>query len=361
MPQQLSQLILFLTHRCNVQCHFCFNTLLTKNTQEKNNAELSLVEYGKIAQKIGPLLQVICGGGEPFLRDDITDIVVAFYRHASTRLFSISTNGFLVQSIIAHVDKMVTHCPQAVFNIGVSIDAYGKKHDDLRQCQGLFEKAVTLCHEILRMQEKYKNVNLVINTTITEYNIDDIINLRSFLQTELNVSLLFHNICYDCRSRSKLFSSFEMINKVILLEKRLYKRNGRWFTLFQKIIDCYYVKFINTLLIRQRMQKKHLFHCNAGRKVCVILPNGEVSPCEPFIFEEDYKHFQRYNLRDYGYDYAMIRQEKAYQEVLQYIRKQKCHPCHWSCAAITSMLYSPCNWLQLLTNPTLQSHAVLEK
>ncbi|MBU1864108.1 MAG: radical SAM protein [Candidatus Omnitrophica bacterium] len=355
-PNRLSHIVLFLTHRCNAHCSFCFNTLLQRHSSQAVDEELSLEEYVKIAQNNKPLFQVIFGGGEPFLREDIVEIAKSFYRYSSARLFSIPTNGSLAQDILHGIGIMVQECPKAVFNIEIAIDAVGKKHDELRQVPGLFKKVITLCHDIIRIQKCYQNLNLVFNTTVSEYNIDTIIQLRDFLREEFGSSLKFHNVMYDCRASAKLFSNPEMVEKVVTLKKRFREKNSEKFQIRKNLITRYYSEFINNLLINQRLKKGMLYKCNAGKKIGVVLPNGEISPCEPFIFESCYNNnvFPRYNLRDYHYDYKAITRGQGFQKILQFIDNEKCYPCGWSCAAITSMLYSPQNWKRLFTNKDMR-------
>jgi len=95
-----------------------------------------------------------------------------------------------------------------------------------------------------------------------------------------------------------------------------------------------------------------LYRCNAGSKLFVVLSDGTVGPCEPFLFEHRYRDFSRYNIRDLGYDYRCVRDEPGYREMLAFIDRGACHACPWSCAAITSTLYNPRNWGNLLKTPS---------
>src|SRR3989344_1433723 len=74
-PQSM---IVFVTSRCNARCGFCF---FWREIEEKQKFELTLEEYEKIAKNYGDLIQLSLTGGEPFLRNDLYDIMKVFYIH----------------------------------------------------------------------------------------------------------------------------------------------------------------------------------------------------------------------------------------------------------------------------------------
>lgn len=119
-----------------------------------------------------------------------------------------------------------------------------------------------------------------------------------------------------------------------------------------RLLTKQYVGLINTIILRQKIGKKQIYNCNAGKKICVILPDGRISPCEPFLFDNQYADASSYcNIRDYDYDYARVCKDKTYCKMLDLVANQNCYACGWSCATITSMLYEPQNWKHLLIKP----------
>lgn len=343
-PDSLSTMVLLVTDACNARCAFCYNTQVRKaSKREKNRLELG--EYEAIAKRNGPLLQVIIGGGEPFLRDDLVEIASAFYHHAQTRLFSIPTNGFRMESIASAVASMIRECPEALFNIMVSIDAMGQRHDELRNLKGAFAQALVLLETLAAMREKGKQVNPIINTVISEDNIDDIPDLQNFLYRQFRQGFTYHNLAYDQRLESRLFLKKENHRKVIQIEDRYgFFRNQQGSDLFTRLVNRYYQDSPNRLLFSQHLREKPLFRCNAGRKLCVVFPDGVVSPCEPMVFEKTLSGSKLPNLRSFDYRYSGIRADHRFTELLASIKQGKCGTCYWSCAVISSLLYSPVNW-----------------
>ena len=74
-------LIHFLTNRCNARCPFCF---IDFDNPETFKDELSTEEIVKLTKQLGDcLINVNITGGEPFLRNDIYDIVEAYFKNTT--------------------------------------------------------------------------------------------------------------------------------------------------------------------------------------------------------------------------------------------------------------------------------------
>jgi MoaA/NifB/PqqE/SkfB family radical SAM enzyme len=350
-PGRLSFLVLFVTDECNAKCPYCFNVFLPhlkKESLPPRNPPLTLEEYALIAARLAPLFQVVLSGGEPFLRDDLDVIVETFYARARSRLFSIPTNGSLPDRVLRKLERMAVSCPEATFNLIVSLDACGGKHDELRRLPGGFEKAVALCRDVLALKARFGNVNLIVTTAVSEQNLDDVPELVRYLRGALPAVGWHHNIQYDQRLGSRLARDPALRRKVHGVETLARERGGG---LWARLVDRWYVGFINSLILHQLSQDKMIYRCSAGRKLAVIMPDGTTSPCEPFLFEERYRAFPRFDIRRYDYDYAKVRRDPEFAKLLRFIGEGRCAACPWSCAATTSMTYDWRNWRLLFAVP----------
>jgi MoaA/NifB/PqqE/SkfB family radical SAM enzyme len=90
----------FVTSRCNAACSYCF---YSKNLNQSAN-ELSPSEIGRLFSSFGPLIRVLISGGEPFLRDDLPQIIHAICKHSNPHHITIPTNGLLTGKITACED-----------------------------------------------------------------------------------------------------------------------------------------------------------------------------------------------------------------------------------------------------------------
>ena len=69
-------LVLFVTDRCNARCKHC---LLADGVHKPDkSAELTLEEFEMLSKRMDPLLFLLPTGGEPFIRDDLREIIKLF-------------------------------------------------------------------------------------------------------------------------------------------------------------------------------------------------------------------------------------------------------------------------------------------
>lgn len=345
-PDRISTVVLLVSSKCNARCGFCFDTdlphLEADGPTPPGSPKLTLDEYQRIADHLPRLHQIMLGGGEPFLRTDIDRIAEAFYQRSDVRLISIPTNGSLRHRTIEKVTAIAERCPRATINLQVSIDAVGAKHDSLRVLPGCFDSAVALVDDLLRLSERLPNLNPVVSTAVTASNVDEVADLCVYLHETFGGRLRYHNIQYDQRLGAGLMDDPALREKLLAIEERWVRGGGR--DIASRLIQRYYVGFINALIFAQLEANRMLYRCNAGRKLCVVMPDGRVSPCEPFVFEPRYADLPRFSLRDYDYDIARVARDPRYRELLSFIERGACEACPWSCAAIASMTFSPANW-----------------
>ena len=79
-------------------------------------------------------------GGEPFLRNDIPDIVGIIRKRCPKARILITTNGFLPEKIKAHAAKIVAIDPKIAFRL--SLDGWGPTHEKVRGIPNAFEKVM---------------------------------------------------------------------------------------------------------------------------------------------------------------------------------------------------------------------------
>ena len=117
---------IILTYRCPMKCKMCniwFNP--TKKEEEIKASDLRTL----------PRLKFInLTGGEPFVRDDLAEIVEECYKH--TDRIVISTSGWFEEKVIALAEKYLQ------IGIRISIEGLSCKNDELRGHAGGFDKGL---------------------------------------------------------------------------------------------------------------------------------------------------------------------------------------------------------------------------
>ncbi|MFT7484738.1 MAG: MoaA/NifB/PqqE/SkfB family radical SAM enzyme, partial [Candidatus Paceibacteria bacterium] len=133
-------LTLFVTGVCNLRCRHCFH--FAEVAQAKQGPSLEQVQQlADSAARMGPLLWVSFGGGEPFLRKDLPDLAAAFGRHGLRHL-AIPTNGLVEETQFGMVEQILAKCPETFLSLAVSIDGPPAIHDSIRGLEGAHERAM---------------------------------------------------------------------------------------------------------------------------------------------------------------------------------------------------------------------------
>lgn len=171
------------TLRCNLGCKYCGVSGLVNNyAQEELSAlEISRFLEDKMLQRIKV---VVITGGEPFLKEDLEEIIWEFKKKVNPAIFHITTNGFLTQRI---VDAFVFLKSKGVkLDLKVSIDDLGPKHDALRGKEGSFRNALNTIQKLRSIFDR-KDVFIGLNQTIYEDNYRSIPEVRRLSQ-ELGIA-----------------------------------------------------------------------------------------------------------------------------------------------------------------------------
>ena len=122
--------ILAINHRCNTFCVMC------DIWSKPDRFELPPEWYRRIPNSIK---NINISGGEPFMRDDVPEIINVLRDHLDNPRFVFSTNGVLTDKIVEQAVEMAKGGPIA---IRVSIDGVDEMHDTIRNHKGGFQKSI---------------------------------------------------------------------------------------------------------------------------------------------------------------------------------------------------------------------------
>ena len=165
------------TYRCNCRCVMCE---LYKETQDVRG-ELTAKEIDTIfADKAFSALEVVrFTGGEPFLKEDIGEIVASINKRTNTKVFYITSNGALTQRIKVFIEQVV---PLGIYlHVQISLDAASPLHDEIRNVPGLFNKTYETLEMLRSLREKYQ-FEVGINQTIMTTNISEMERVHRLAQ-----------------------------------------------------------------------------------------------------------------------------------------------------------------------------------
>ncbi len=299
-------LVLFITDRCNARCKHC---LLADGVHKPDkSSELTIEEIDMLSKNMDPLLFLLPTGGEPFIRDDLGEIIKLFYRNNQLRNVGIPTNGFFTEKIVRIVKDILETCPDLDLGVDVSIDGIKEKHDEIRGVPGLFDKAVKTFTELSQLEKMYPQFNVNIETTVSSYNDSCLLENYRFFTNELKAHTVFTLLTRD-KPRdpaTKFFDVGRYEDYARTMEEGIKKGILTGYDTFP------FADFINAKrIVRHRLiaklvrENRYQLPCYAGVLGAAIFANGDVYPCE---LHTDLKLG---NLRDYGYDFKKIWNDPA--------------------------------------------------
>ena len=167
------------TDACNSRCKHCS---IWKFKPSKNM--LSVEEIRKLLAEdmFSGLKTVLLTGGEAVIRKDIKEIINVIHEVRPKAEISLSTNGLLPERVLETVRYAISK--GIVLNVGVSLDAVGKKHDEIRGVKGNFEKVDYLLKELvaLRNRDRSKVGAVLVGHTISNLTADTLLDVSGYAE-----------------------------------------------------------------------------------------------------------------------------------------------------------------------------------
>lgn len=275
------------TNQCLMRCRHC-----SQDTRDALPNELSLEEIKHLIDEMAAMgtCQVMLGGGEPFLRPDLLQIV----KHARNRGLSVSlsTTGTSVNRVLAKKMAEV-----GLKSVRVSFDgAAEKSYDYYRGVKGAYRKAM---RGLKTLREIFPKTPIVLHTTLMRPNTSEILAIaRMVSKLQLNTwSLDFLKPVGQAAEQSGLWLAADEGDDVV---KRL-----------AKIVENFDVplKMAHFPYKGQIGGGSSLFgyRCQGGNLFVFISANGSVAPCSFTARQFPAGNIRRKSLREIWADSDMFR------------------------------------------------------
>ncbi len=333
-PPGLDTLILYVTSRCNAKCHFCFYG------DELNHVpEMTLDQIVQISKKLGSLNGLLIGGGEPFLRTDLFEVVAAFVRNCRVSVVQIPTNGFFSDRITTFVKNITTAFPQLDLSIQVSLDAIGEKHDAVRELKGCFQRAEQTIRALKDLRGPHTRLRILVVSVLTKGTLKDHRDLAFYIREKVSPDYHWFE---PVRDKPDLVSDLYLSGETVAflrdnLKSYLRKFQGTSASIFASpffngLITKYSLHNFDIAYENFLRKKPWPVKCCAGKRMAVLYPDGILAACE--------LRSEKVNIRDYGFDLNTALRDKVFQPVREDTARHKCD-CTHGCFIPTSVRYSP--------------------
>jgi MoaA/NifB/PqqE/SkfB family radical SAM enzyme len=319
------------TDKCNSLCKTCNIGRRYLDDPSVANGELALEEYAALAKSIGSLEWVTFSGGEPFMRQDFPDVVVAVAEATRPRVINVPTNATLVRATVGGITKILERLGPTRLVVNVSLDGVGQDHDEVRGFRGNFASVGKTVDELRRLSDP----RLVIgaNTVISRFNVERAEGIFDFVLGELRPDSYVVELA---QIRPEYFNQGESIAPdpararaaidAFLARSRRAERRGvpRWVRAFR---SEYYHD------VKRELDEARGHRCFSAFATCSVMPHGEV-----------WSNTQRADVlgdvRDFSLDFQALWHGAKAAHARERIRSERCH-CETSNVAYSNALMSP--------------------
>lgn len=240
------------TYRCNARCTMCNRY----KCPSKPDEEISL----ETIKKLPKMYFTNITGGEPFIREDLPEIVRELYKK-SDRIV-ISTNGFFTDRII----KLCEEFPNV--GIRISIEGLEETNNKIRGLDDGFNKGYSTLKKLVEL----KHPDVGFGMTVQDANAKDLVSLYD-LSNELDMEFAtasLHNSFYFVEAKNIIRDRMMVAKEFEDLVNKLLQSNSpkKWFR-----------AYFNHGLINYIFGQKRLLPCDMAFDTFFIDPYGDVMPC----------------------------------------------------------------------------------
>lgn len=326
-----SYIIFFVTAKCNATCKMCFYK--DNMDKSKKNNELNIEEYEKIAKNVKFINILGISGGEPFLRDDLAEIVKIMYKNCSPLVVDLPTNGYYVESVLKQAEDIAKYCQNMIVDVQLSVDGPEKVHNEIRGLKNGFTKMRETYKGLITLRNKYKNLRVKVCIVYSHYNQGHIEELFSILDKDFkDLDRVVFSVVHGSVTNNEAFSFdwneyFRICDKI--RKTSVVDNISDFHSLFTIALRMVKNDFLKEVLKDKDMYKK----CGAGKKVIVVNETGDVFPCEPLWRSVG-------GLRDNNYNISQIMNSRNMKNFNEQITQEGCN-CHWGLPLSNTLIYRP--------------------
>ncbi|MGC8943071.1 MAG: radical SAM protein [Caldisericia bacterium] len=305
-----------ITDFCNLRCKHCYQERFDK---EK---ELSFEKMKFIIDKISDSLterkiSVNITGGEPFLREDILEIISYINQKENFKEINIITNGtVLTEDLAKNLNKI-----KKFKYLKISIESNNEEKNDFIRGKGNLKK-------VIKNIELFKNLSdkkVILMITLTTLNYKDLISFFEFSKN-LNVDQIILERFVPLGRGLKIFDYY--------LKKDEWKEVLREITYFLDLnISLIELLPYKAFWIDIKNNKIKGALCNLGDESMALMPDGTIFPCRRLPIP--YGNILNDNFKD------ILEKLKEFRIELEEKLKGKCKNCTIkNCIGCRALTYS---------------------
>jgi len=332
------------TNRCQSRCKTCRIWRFHERRPQLINDELSLQEIERVFKGMGTIVFFNISGGEPFLRDDLPNIVALALAHLRPSIVHIPTNALMPARIERQVSEMLEHIsqksPGVKLSVKPSLDGLYEQHDEIRGVPGNFDKVMETIKRLRPLSDRFPQFVLEVGTVISRLNMDSIDAIASFVHS-LGIESYRSELA---ETRTELANKDEDITpspddyeRAINVFKKHTIEGLRGKRRYTRMLEAMRLVYYG-LALRTLREQRQVIPCYAGISNAHLDPYGELWACCTMAGDASLG-----NVREAGYDFWRVWHSRQADEVRASIRRGECF-CPLANQAYSNIVLSPL-WL----------------
>lgn len=243
---------IIVTYRCNARCNMCDVWKFPTKPAEEIGIE--------VIRKLPEMFFANVTGGEPFVRQDLSDIITELRKKA--RRIVISTNGFFTNRIV----ELCKRYPD--LGIRISIEGLNEANDLIRGMPGGYARTQATLRKLQEMGLK----DIGFAMTVQDKNFRDLVALYQMardLDYEFATATV-HNSYYFRKQDNRVKNKDVVISELNRLISKLLK---------SRKIKEWFRAYFNYGLINYIQGQPRFLPCEMGQDGFFLDPWGDILPC----------------------------------------------------------------------------------
>jgi len=283
--RRFDSLFLFVTSRCNSLCRTCFYF-------DKLNSrdDLTLAEIDRISQTAPPFHKLWISGGEPFMRNELAEILILFARRNRVHNINLPTNGLLPDKTFSVLEKVLAACPEVQIDLNFSLDGLADTHDVIRGVPNNFVRTLQTLREVEKRYGSIGRLRRNVVSVITSENYHELVALAQYLRENADLDGQYFEVVRgeipDPKLKALTSESLAKLHKRLMPVHRHYAKKlfAHWRTPARQFATMYY---LGNVRFHFDLHERCFEHpdpwpmpCTAGETSIVIDHNGVFRACE---------------------------------------------------------------------------------
>jgi len=310
---------LSVTGLCNSRCKIC-NIWAVKSRR----SDFEAWEWEKLLAQIGPHIKFYTyTGGEPFIREDLPELLYLPFKYGSPYYLTLSTNCLFPERVRDYLERFFEELEGTMSRTKIycnlSVDGVGQRHDEIRGVEGNFSKVLRTIEYLREIRARRRELKIGVHTVISKFNVNEIDMIYDYF---LPLAYVDSMTCEIAEQRHELINtkktispSHEDFRKVAAMLMKRLSYDKRLDKTVKSLRISYY-HFVDEWLTTGRQP----LPCFAGRASCQITPHGKVVSCGVRWLQEGFMG----DLRETNYNFRKIWHSTQAALVRKSIRNHEC-------------------------------------